>query len=1256
MARTFSRFLAICALTSVLLLAQTQRFTAVHGVVSPRLRNARDLGRLDPAQKISFATLGLRRTAAQQAALDTLLTEMQDPASPNYHQWLSAEEFAQRFGASASQIAQVTTWLASQGLTVEDIARGRNWIIFSGTAAQIEQAFHTALHQYDVDGETHFSISADPSVPAALAPLVLGFRGLDDFRIQPAGHYSKRNAPQFNPPNSDPTPHVLTPGDIANIYDLGPLLSQGIDGTGQSVAIVGASQVYISDLDEFRGTTGLPAQRRQSVIYGPNPGINGAEGEADIDLDWVGAVAQNATVIFVQSEDPFVALQYAIDQNFAPVISVSFAACEASASGFAPEITEALAQQANAQGITILVATGDQASAACDRDPSTGDMPAVASQGPSVNYPATLPEITAVGGTMFHEGNGNYWSFTNASNGTSALGYIPEVVWNETASIGTIVGGTGGPSILFGKPAWQSASGVPNDGARDVPDISLDSAAQHDPYLIFTDNGQLGFEGGTSVATPIFAGMVVLLNQYLVSKGIQAKPGVGNINPALYRLAHSTPQAFHDITQGNNFAPCQIGTPGCPNGTFGYSAGPGYDLATGLGTVDAAALITHWTTSASTGPANASITLSASPTNLTVAGTTTLTATVTAANNSITPSGSVSFVFGSQTLGAANLTGSGSTATARLQIYGSQLPVGSDIVTAIYAGNASLNGGSSSVTLNVTLPVAAAAIVPTFAPNPVYEQQTDADGYGWFFTVTLTETAGVAASLSSFTFAGTDYSSSIPSFFGASAIAAHGTLQAALRAKITTIPSSITLGFGGIDNNGNSWSQQISVPFYGRQKTAAIALSSSPAIVKQNPNAPSDCQYLQQLNIQEQNGYGVTFTRFTGGGLDLTKDIQDFFGSLRLAPFGALEAEICWTGINPPETLNYEIDALDSTGNQVVATGSALFQGPVGGPGALSLSTPGLALSARNSLGSASAQVNVSVPLGQAWSLAMLPDNRNTSWLLVSPLSGTGPAVITITASGSGLANGVYLADLAFQSTNTMPQFVNLPVKFTVGQSSSLSIQAVSNGASFQTGAAPGMILSVFGSNLAPSTAQASKVPLPFTLVGVSATVDGMPAPLYYVSSTQLNIQIPYETPAGPAILAVNNGGQLATYIFDVAFSAPGIFVDSQRNLVPYPSGKRGQTLTLFVTGEGDVTPPLATGASPGSSTAAANLPAPVLPAKLLIGGVSAKIDFIGVPPGLAGVTQVNFTVPSNAPVGVQPVEFSVGGVNSPPANFNVSQ
>jgi uncharacterized protein (TIGR03437 family) len=1191
--------------------------------------------------------LGLRRTEAQQKALDRLLEELQDPSSPNYHHWLTPEEFGARFGASATDIAQVTAWLKSEGLAVEDTARGRNWIMFSGATGQVEHAFHTQLHQYEVDGQRHFSIASDPSVPSDLARLVLGFRGLDDFRLPTAG-----GRPKFNPPNNDPAPHVLVPGDIANIYDLGPLYAQGINGTGQTVAVVGASEVYRSDLNEFRSTTGLPALQATSIVYGTQPGLTAAQAEADIDLEWVGAVAPGATIVFVQAQDPFVAMQYAIDQNYAPVLSVSFSSCEAEASGFAPEITEALAQQANAQGITILVATGDQASAACDRTDS--GMPAVATQGLSVNYPATLPEVTAVGGTMFNEGAGNYWSLQNAANGTSALSYIPEAAWNETAVDGSISGSTGGVSVMFSKPAWQTGPGVPNDGARDVPDVSLDAAAQHDPYLIFTNNGQPGFEGGTSVATPVFAGMVVLLNQYLVSKGIQSKPGLGNINSMLYRLAQSTPQAFHDVTQGDNIVPCQTGTPDCANGFFGYSAGPGYDLATGLGSVDAAQLIAGW--SAPAGPSTtATVTVTANPSSLTVSSTTTLTATVRAANGSVTPTGSISFVLGSQTLGSAALAGSGGTATASILVYGSQLSLGSDIVTAVYPGSANLNGASGSITLNVTQPVASAAIIPSFAPNPVYEQQTDADGYSWFFTVTLTETAGVSATLTGFTFGGTDYSSSIDTFFGNSALAGHGTLQAALRAKISTVPSSLILAFSGVDVSGNHWTQQISVPFQGRQTTASLALSSSPGTVEQDLTAPADCQYLQQINIQEQNGYGVTFTRFTGGGLDLTSDIQDFFGSLRLPPFGALEAEICWTGINPPETLNYEIDGMDTGGNKVVATGSALFQGPGNAPGALSLSASGLDLSSANSSGHASATVHVSAPEGQNWSLVTLPANRQTNWLVVSPLSGTGPGQVTVTASGAGLSNGAYLADLAFQSTNTIPQYVNLPILFTIGASSILSIQSVANGASFQSGTAPGMVLSVFGTNLAPSTAQASGLPLPLSLAGVSATIDGVAAPLYFVSAQQLNIQVPYETPSGPALLAVNNNGQVSTYWFDVEFSAPGMFTDTRRNIVPYASGSRGQTLTMFVTGEGDVTPPLATGESPNPGSSASALPSPVLPVALMIGGVPAAIDFIGIPPGLAGVTQVNFTVPANAPLGPQPVELTVGTVQSPPANFTVN-
>ena len=1202
---------------------------------------------MDPSQKISYITLAFRRTAAQQAALDRLLVEMQDPSSPNFHKWLSPEEFGQRFGPSANDIAQVSAWLKAQGLTVLETARARGWMVFSGTAAQVERAFHTQVHAYELDGERHFAIATEPSVPAALAPLVLGFRGLDDFFVKPS---SPR--PQFDLNSGG---NALLAGDIQTIYDVTPLYSDGIDGSGQTVVVVGASDVYTADLQDFRSMSGLPAPQVTAQFPGADPGITGAQPEADIDLEWLGAVAYNASIIFVTAPDAFVAAQYAIDQNYAPVLSMSFSFCEADSSS-EPVVTEALAQQANAQGITWLVAAGDQASAPCDRSGSTGAMPAVATQGLSVNFPSTLPEVTAVGGTMFNEGGGNYWSPQNNANNSSALSYIPEVAWNETAANGGIIlGGTGGVSTLFTKPAWQTGPGVPHDGQRDVPDVALDAAVYHDPYGVFSSGGQLMYYGGSSVAAPIFAGIVVLLNQYLVENGIQAQPGLGNINPALYRLAQTTPQAFHDITQGSNIVPCQIGTPDCTTGSFGYSAGPGYDLVTGLGSVDANNLITQWSTPAtSTG---ASVSVAANPPSLTVEGTTVLTATVQGANGSATPAGSVSFVAGATSLGTASLAGSGNTATASVTVYGSQLPVGSDTITASYAGSSNLNSASGTVTVNVALPPAAAAVVPSFTPNPVYKERTDSYGYSWFFTVTLTNMSNVAATLTGLTFAGTDISSAISPIFGSTTLAPYGTLQGAVGASVDTVPSTIPMVFSGVDADGNQWSQQISVPFYGPQTSASIALSSSPAVVQANPNAPSDCQYEQELDVQERNGVGVILTHFTAGGGDYTSEIQDWFGSLRLAPFGALEADICWTGISPPETLKYELDGVDTYGNDVVTTGSALFQGAASNPGELVVSSEFLLLTLASSGSSpTSTTFNINVPANQAWTISVFPSNQETSWLVASPLSGTGPGQVTVTASGAGLTNGAYLADLSIQSLNTIPQFSDVLVALLIGGSPNLTIGGVSNGASFQVGAAPGMVLSVFGTNLSLSNQDANSIPLPLSLAGVSATINGVPAPLYFVSPGQLNIQVPYETPAGDALLAVNNDGQVTTWVFSVSFSYPGIFADADGNTVPYASGKRGQTLILFITGEGDVTPPLATGASPKAGTSVTKLPAPVLkPQKLTIGGVETTIDFIGVPPGLAGVTQINFTVPNNAPLGRQPVQVTIGTQTSVPAYFTVN-
>jgi uncharacterized protein (TIGR03437 family) len=199
------------------------------------------------------------------------------------------------------------------------------------------------------------------------------------------------------------------------------------------------------------------------------------------------------------------------------------------------------------------------------------------------------------------------------------------------------------------------------------------------------------------------------------------------------------------------------------------------------------------------------------------------------------------------------------------------------------------------------------------------------------------------------------------------------------------------------------------------------------------------------------------------------------------------------------------------------------------------------------------------------------------------------------------------------------------------------------------------MIMSVFGTQLAPSTQAASSIPLPLTMAGVSATVNGIAAPLYYVSPGQLNVQVPYETGAGAAVLGVNNNGQIAAYTFQVTPSAPGILV-AGGNLVPYSTGKRGQTLLLFVTGEGDVTPLLSTGTTPSSTTALAQLPKPILPVTVTVGGVQAALAFVGIPSGLAGTTQINFTIPAGAPLGDQPVVVTVGGVVSQSANLTVTQ
>ncbi|HXA67698.1 MAG TPA: protease pro-enzyme activation domain-containing protein [Bryobacteraceae bacterium] len=909
----------ICCVTGAK--AQTARITqpvnnrariVLTGHLHPKALAAIDRGRVAPSLAMSYITLRLAPSESQQADLEKLLTEQQTPGSPNYHHWLTPDEYGLRFGASDADINKITQWLQQQGLQVVSVARGRNWIAASGTAAQVEPAFQTEIHTYVTDGETHYANASELSVPAAFGSVVESIRGLNDFRMKPRLH--SLAAPAYT--SSSSQAHYLAPDDLATIYDITPLYAAGINGAGQKIAIAGQIEVNLSDIEQFRSIFNLPANDPQTLLVpgSSNPGNSSKSGdlaESDLDLEWSGAVARDASIIFVYSSDVMTSVQYAIDQSLAPVVSVSYGNCEQESARSDIASFQQWAKQANAQGITWLAASGDNGAADC----ADAQNP-----GLSVDLPGSLPEVTSVGGTEFAEGTGTYWSLTNNANGASALSYVPETTWNDSVADGQPSSSGGGASILFSKPSWQTGPGVPSDNARHVPDVSLNASADHDGYLVYT-GGSRQVYGGTSVPAPSFAGLVALLNQQ-VSSG-----GVGNINPNMYGLAQSNPAIFHDITTGNNIVtiPCSRKALNCTATPVGYNAGVGYDQATGLGSVDAYNLVMGWTGGKVTPPASAArISLLSNLTSVSPNAVMYLMATVSSTDGT-TPSGSVSFSIDGTSLGSALLTGSADTATATLAVNGSQLPVGSGTITATY------NSASS-------------------------------------------------------------------------------------------------------------------------------------------------------------------------------------------------------------------------------------------------------------------ASVNVSV-----------------------------------VASGSG-------------------------------SSARPAITGVANGASFKQSFAPGSVLSVFGSQFSSVTQSASSVPLPLSTGGVAVLVNGIAAPLYYVSPGQLNVQIPYETTANSsAVLSVNNNGQVTTQSFQVAAAAPGIFTDSTGRLAPTAAAARGQEIAFYITGAGTVSPAISTGAAPAASTAIADLPKPVQPTTVTIGGATANIDFIGIPSGLAGVTQINVQVPSGIPTGSQPVVVTVGGTASAPATITIT-
>jgi subtilase family serine protease len=600
---------------------------AVKGTAHPMARSQSDQGRTDITKRLSGVALEFRLSPSQQADMNQLLRDQQDRSSPYYHKWLTPDQYAARFGMTQNDLAKVTSWVQSQGLTVDSISRNRNEISFSGPVGQIEYALKTELHNYSINGEQHFANATDVALPAAFSAQVLSVRGLNDFRPKAR---LRKPAPRFT--SSISGNHFLIPGDFVTIYDL----PSAFDGTGQSIAVVGQTDISNSDIDAFRSAAGLTVNDPNKVLV-PGTGaltiFPGDETEADLDLEWSTAIAPKATIQYVTvgnnaSFNVFDALHYAITADAAPVISISYGNCEASLTTPFVLTVQQWAQQANAQGQTISGPGADEGAADCDINSNS------ATQGLAVDVPASIPEVTGVGGSEFTGDQTStvtaacaaadppYWGgacgpSTTVGNptGSSALLPIPEMGWNDTpqslAQTGGFAATGGGASTIFGKPSWQTGAGVPADGKRDVPDIALNASEFHDSYLICSqdyfatitppvtscttgfrasDGQSLAAIGGTSAGAPSFAGILALINQATASSGL------GNVNPMLYSLAASSPSAFHDITTGNNKVPCTTGTKNCPAGTtsIGFTAGPGYDQVTGLGSLDVTNLITAW--------------------------------------------------------------------------------------------------------------------------------------------------------------------------------------------------------------------------------------------------------------------------------------------------------------------------------------------------------------------------------------------------------------------------------------------------------------------------------------------------------------------------------------------------------------------------------------------------------------------------------------------------------------------------------------
>jgi subtilase family serine protease len=886
-----------------------------------------DAGEAPSTLRPSGLDIVFTKTAEQEHALQQLLAAQQDPKSAQYHKWLTPAQYGQRFGASDATLAAVTNWLKSNGLSVGQLPPGRGHLPFFGSKAQVEGALHTHIHLFAAAGEQHYANVSAPLIPASLTSAIAAIRGLNDFHPRPGvhpskagprgtlplvGHSSALAAPATYYSGTDQYPGYVGPTDFAIMYNLQPVYSQGFTGAGVTIAIAAQSDIEQSVLTTFwnafgvsGSSFGLPAQQFTSMPVpasagGSDPGEtnDGNEDEAYLDTEILGALAPGAQLILVSDKDASLAAQYAIDQNVAAILNISFGDCESAQASFNATV-ESMYKQGSAEGITITVSSDDAGVVGCIAQSDLGVANDVNSNGFAVNGLASTPYNLAVGGTDFNDLSPSttalYWNTANQS-GTlaSAKSHIPEMVWNDSCAnpvfasayggtvdtiafcntttiqgqsnpfIDIIGGGSGVSSCTttnssgdctggYAQPSWQQGVlGITNFGGRAIPDVSMIAnlwlmcsydTTPCDPTQAPTfqaGTGTVKVLEGTSAAAPSVAAIIALIDQSQISTAVpDGRQGL--VNPTLYSLAATeygsgataaacdasqgaitnSACVFYDVTAGSSAQPCKVSsytsnptiesftsTCGTENGdktgimeiggVQSYAAGTGFDIASGLGSINASALIASFVSS----PAPSGLSASVSGQTATL----TWTADASAASYDVyqgTAPGSVS-----SSPVQANLTGTSATVSG--------LQFGQEYVFAIAAVSSSGVISPRSSTVDVTTVPAAPSGVSVVAMgttagslNVGWNASTGATSYSIFegttsggegTTAVQTGLSGTSASLTSLT-PGKQY------FFTVVAVDAGGSSMASVEASGTTIASPPT-GFAASGGNASvslSW-------------------------------------------------------------------------------------------------------------------------------------------------------------------------------------------------------------------------------------------------------------------------------------------------------------------------------------------------------------------------------------------------------------------------------------------------------------------